>query len=222
MDAQRNESIVGHSFLRERAWRKFARDGLWALALMCCVAGAAVARQRQYVVESFAKGDFVARVYDQSKRATKSDSGSTVYDQSELVRAYGPGWVSVENGMQYRWYRDAGSDRWLRLASDMDAAPFYRIIDEMLVLSFGPARAVAGRTESLGAVGLFGVTLGSPADAAVKAAKSRHWLRRGPMRLLGQRVEEIEFLTRGRDDGMIYRYYLREGKVVGLSVGVTE
>lgn len=206
MDAQRTASNGGFFLSCENGWRGCARIAALALAMICCVPDASAGRPRPYVAESFAKRMFVPHVYD----------------QSDLVRAYGPGWVSVENGTQYRWYRDAASNRWLRLASDMDPAPLYRTIDEMRVLSFGPPRAVAGRTESLAAVELFGVTLGSPADAAVEAAKRRHWLRRGTVRLLGQRVEEIEFLTRGPDDGMIYRYYLREGKVVGLAVGIAE
>ncbi|SDY40875.1 hypothetical protein SAMN04487939_1027 [Lysobacter sp. yr284] len=206
MDAQPSGSAHGFFRLRERAWRGFARDAGLALTLMACLAGAAAARPRQYVAQSFAKRDFVPHVYD----------------QSEVVRAYGPGWVTVDRGVQYRWYRDAVSDRWLRLASDMDPAPFYRTIDEMLVSSFGPPRAVSGRTESLAAVELFGVTLGSPAAEAVNAAKRRHFLRRGPTRLLGRRVEEIEFLARGPDTGLIYRYFLQEGRVVGLSVAITE
>ncbi|QWP76397.1 hypothetical protein J5226_22885 [Lysobacter sp. K5869] len=206
MDTRRTASLIGSFLSREGGLGKSARLGVSALVLLCCFAGASAARPRAYVAESFAKRLFLP----------------TVHDQSELVRAYGPGWVTVESGMQYRWYHDAASDRWLRLASDTGPAPLYRTIDEMLVLSFGPPRAVAGRTESLASVDLFGVKLGSPADDAIKAAKRRHWLRRGPAQLLGQRVEEIEFTTRGSDDGMIYRYYLREGKVVGLAVGITE
>lgn len=205
MDAQRRGSNGGF-FLRERAWREFARAAALALTLTCCIAGAAAARPRQYVVESFVKRDFVPHVYD----------------QSELIRLYGPGWVSVDDGSEYRWYRDGGSDRWLRLASGTDPAPFYRTIDEMLVLSFGPPRATAGRIESLAAVELFGVKLGSPAADAVKAANGLHLLRRGPTRLLGQRVEEIEFLPREPDTGLIYRYFLREGSVVGLSIAIAE
>ena len=103
----------------------------------------------------------------------------------------------------------------------MDPAPPYRTVDEMLVLSFGPPRAKGGRIESLAAVELFGVKLGSPAADAVAAASRPPWLRAGAPRLLGQRVEEIEFLPREPDTGLIYRYFLREGAVVGLSLGVT-
>lgn len=98
MDTQRRGSSSRFFFVRERAWREFAQAAALTLTLVCCFAGAAAARPRQYVVESFAKRDFVPHVYD----------------QSELVRAYGPGWVSIENGTEYRWYRDAGSDRWPR------------------------------------------------------------------------------------------------------------
>jgi len=87
MDAQRRGWTRGFSRLRERARGEVAQAAASALLSMCCLAGAAAAQPRQYVVESFARRDFVPHVYD----------------QSELVRAYGPGWVSADNGSEHRW-----------------------------------------------------------------------------------------------------------------------
>lgn len=166
----------------------------------------ASAGPRRFVAESFAKRDF----------------DPAAYDESAVVRAYGPGKSSVKDGVIYRWYRDDASGSWVRMASDTDAAPRFRTINEVMLASIGPRDAVADRLEPLAGLDLFGVSLGSSAEDAIRSARKHPPMRRAPTRLLGARVEELEFFPSDLNSGLVYRYFVRDGKVMAMSVGVTE
>lgn len=102
------------------------------------------------------------------------------------------------------------------ITSNPDVAPKFRTVDEIRVSSLSSGKGAAGSVEALGSIALNGVRIGGPAAAVQKIARQAAAKESVRDRLDGVVVDRTCIFLEG---GSSNCYFLREGKVVALSVG---
>lgn len=140
-----------------------------------------------------------------------------VYLEADVIKRYGKGAETVDQiGLVRRVYRDATSGREVVITSNPDIAPEFRTVDEIRVSSLSSGKGNAGTVEGVGAIALNGVRIGGPAAALQKIARQAAAKESVRDRLDGVVVDRTCIFLEG---GSSNCYFLREGKVVALSVG---
>lgn len=185
-----------------------ARMNLSAFSLILCIglschAGSVRALEPRvdYITKVFADGAYRPHVYL----------------EADVIKRYGKGDETVDrNGLIRRVYRDAASGGEVVITSNPDVAPKFRTVDEIRVSSLSSGKGAAGSVEALGSIALNGVRIGGPAAAVQKIARQAAAKESVRDRLDGVVVDRTCIFLEG---GSSNCYFLREGKVVALSVG---
>ena len=161
---------------------------------------------RDYVRETFVQKDF----------------HPYVYDDSEIVTAYGPGIVSKSDYDISRSYYDENSKLWVTFTGDADQTEKYRTISEVIVSTPGPAGNKYLFRGDLEKICLFGLSIGSPEKDVIRVAKAKYGYKKKKVIFLKRNFDEIMFYPSSDNTNTYYRYLIGEGKVVALAIGVTE
>lgn len=166
----------------------------------------AIAGERDYVADAFRNADFLPHVYD----------------DSQIVLAYGKGTTSRNRyGTCTRTYRGSKS-RWVSFSSSCDTSASERIVEEITVgIIPNPAVSVKYKGD-LTKVTLLGISIGDTKMQAMKVASRHHGVRVTRENFLNNQVEEVMFFRAEDDTNLYYRFLISSGKVVALSIGVTE
>jgi hypothetical protein len=179
---------------------------LVSLSLICLCSPSNAIGGRDYAGDAFRSADFVPHVYD----------------DSQIVAAYGAGKNSRSNdGACTRTYSDK-QKRWVSFSGDCDLSPKERTIDEIMVGRAADSTAGYPYRGNLSGISLFGVSLGDSRQKAMAAAKGRYGLSVTIEKFQGRRVEQIYFFHGEDDTDLYYRYLVSSGRVVAFAIGVTE
>lgn len=178
----------------------------FSLFLVLFISASVTGATRDYVRETFVHKDF----------------HPYVYDDSEIVTAYGPGIVSKSDYDISRSYYDDNSKLWVTFAGDADQAEKYRTISEIIVSAPGPAGNKYLFRGDLDKICLFGLSIGSPEKDVIRVAKTKYGYKKKKVVFLKRSFDEIMFYPSSDNTNTYYRYLIEEGKVVALAIGVTE
>lgn len=176
---------------------------LLVLAVLSLAAPPAWASHRNLIADAFGKGEFVPHYYR----------------DVDWVHDYGPGTVEVEDESRQRLYTSRDG-LWLRTAGDASIGREYQIVEEILVTSLplGNGKSIG---QALGSVELLGIGLGSGEGALLDVYDHRPGRSLGRATLGGLEVTEYAFFP-SEDTNTMYKFYVSEDKVVGISIAVTE
>lgn len=158
-----------------------------------------------YVRDAFSRADFFPHAYS----------------DADIVAEYGGGNFSQKAGAIYRTYYSERFNLWVRFTGDAGVASKYRVIEEIIVSSIELSKAKHPFHGSLFDLKLLGVKIG---DSEIKVS---HVMREGDSKrgetfLNGRRVLVYTRYREGSDIGLSYNFFIKNHKVVGLSIGITE
>lgn len=161
---------------------------------------------RDYVRKSFLQRDFLPYVYE----------------DAEIVRAYGVGAVSKDRYEVHRSYYDRKSNRWVTFTGDSEISDKHRTISEITISTAGPIKNKYSFSGTLGGIGLFGLSIGSAENDVIRVAKTKHGFKKKKAVFFGRRLDEVIFYPSSKNTNTYYRYLIDEGKVVAFALGITE
>lgn len=177
---------------------------LVALALLTSAASSHAATPAvDYVSKAFRDGDFVPRVYDESK----------------LIQRYGAGEKTVAMGQIQRRYTDPTTGLEVTVIANADGGPEHRTVDVIRVSSITTGAVPSGKTESLRGVTLKGVAIGDPAAKALAEARKGGEVETEQVKLGAVAAERV---CKYAEDLLNLCYYTKGGKVVAMEVGVSD
>lgn len=178
----------------------------FSLFLVLFVSASVTGATRDYVRETFVQKDFHPHVYD----------------DSEIVIAYGPGIISKSDYDISRSYYDDNSKLWVTFTGDADQSEKYRTISEIIVSTPGPAGNKYLYRGDLNKIFLFGLSISSPEKDVVRVAKTKYGYKKKKVVFFKRNFDEVMFHPSSDNTNTYYRYLIEDGKVVALAIGITE
>ncbi|WOB50890.1 hypothetical protein NYR97_05740 [Xanthomonas hydrangeae] len=163
-------------------------------------------RSEDYVKKSFLLADFSPHVYD----------------DLQIIKRYGKGEVSELQYDFIRSFYDKSSQLWVSFIGDKEISSEFRVVQEVLISKYGPSTKRVGRLESISKISLFNIKIGDPRNLVEAVAKNKRNFSFSKVQLFGAQVDQILFFPTERDSNTFYKFYLKNGVVVGIAVCVSD
>ncbi|WAT14758.1 hypothetical protein [Xanthomonas fragariae] len=163
-------------------------------------------RSEEYVKKSFLLADFYPYVYD----------------DLQITRRYGVGEVSKLQYDFIRSFYDNSSQLWVSFIGDKEISSEFRVVQEVLISKYGPHIKRNGKLESISKISLFNIKVGDSRNVAEAVARKKRNFSFNKTQLFGNEVDQFIFFKMTGDSNVFYKFYLKNGIVVGIAVCVSE
>ncbi|GEM_PF-6082909 len=141
--------------------------------------------------------------------------------ETEIVARYGAGDVHKTQYFVEHRYWDPGSGLAAIVSVDAEPALPYRIASEITIVA-KDVGVPSANVQGLGTIDLFGVRVGDDQAAAQSVAKRKHGSQSVRTKLLGEPCTQLMFFASEAETNTFYKYYLKDGHVVAMAIGLTD
>lgn len=175
---------------------------IFAVGLLCSYAAAA---EKSYIAKAFKEAAF----------------NPHAFLEAEIVARYGAGDVrKTQYFVDHRCW-DPGAGLAAVVTVDAEPAEQYRIAAEITVVA-KEVGVPSKNLEELDTIALFGVKIGDDQAAAQSVAKRKYGSQSIRTKLLGEHVTQLMFFASEERTNTFYKYYLKDGHVMAMAIGLTD